>query len=53
MAANLLAAGSELIVRDADPERERRFVEAHGGRGCHGHPAALAEARPRQNTSAG
>lgn len=44
MAANLLAAGYELIVRDADLERERRFVAAHGGRGCDGDPAALAEA---------
>jgi 3-hydroxyisobutyrate dehydrogenase-like beta-hydroxyacid dehydrogenase len=44
MAANLLAAGYDLIVRDADPERERRFVAAHGGRGCDGDPAALAEA---------
>ena len=44
MAANLLAAGYDLIVRDADPERERRFVAAHGGRGCEGDPAALAEA---------
>ncbi|HXD63238.1 MAG TPA: NAD(P)-dependent oxidoreductase [Solirubrobacteraceae bacterium] len=44
MAANLVAAGYELIVRDADPEREQRFVAAHGGRGCNGNPAALAEA---------
>ena len=44
MAANLLAAGYDLIVRDADPERERQFVAAHGGRGCEGDPAALAEA---------
>ena len=44
MAANLLAAGYELIVRDADPDRERRFVAAHGGRACDGDPAALAEA---------
>jgi 3-hydroxyisobutyrate dehydrogenase-like beta-hydroxyacid dehydrogenase len=44
MAANLLAAGYDLIVRDADLERERRFVGAHGGRGCNGDPAALAEA---------
>jgi 3-hydroxyisobutyrate dehydrogenase-like beta-hydroxyacid dehydrogenase len=44
MAANLLAAGYDLIVRDADPERERRFVAAHGGRRCDGDPAALAEA---------
>jgi 3-hydroxyisobutyrate dehydrogenase-like beta-hydroxyacid dehydrogenase len=44
MAANLLAAGYELIVRDADRERERRFVAAHGGRGSGGDPAALAEA---------
>jgi 3-hydroxyisobutyrate dehydrogenase-like beta-hydroxyacid dehydrogenase len=44
MAANLLAAGYDLIVRDLDPERERRFLAAHGGRGCDGEPAALAEA---------
>lgn len=44
MAANLRAAGYDLIVRDADLERERRFVAAHGGRGCDGNPAALAEA---------
>lgn len=44
MAANLLAAGYDLIVRDADPDRERRFVAAHGGRGCDGDPDALAEA---------
>ncbi|MBV9339158.1 MAG: NAD(P)-dependent oxidoreductase [Solirubrobacterales bacterium] len=44
MAANLLAAGYDLVVRDTDPERERRFVAAHGGRGCEGDPAALAEA---------
>ena len=29
---------------DADPERDRRFVAAYGGRGCDGDPAALAEA---------
>jgi len=44
MAANLLAAGYDLIVRDADGERERRFVAAHGGRGCDGDPAAMTEA---------
>lgn len=44
MAANLVAAGYELIVRDIDLERERRFVAACGGRGCEGNPAALAEA---------
>jgi 3-hydroxyisobutyrate dehydrogenase-like beta-hydroxyacid dehydrogenase len=44
MAANLLAAGYDLIVHDADAERERRFVAAHGGRACGGDPAALAEA---------
>lgn len=44
MAANLLVAGVDLIVRDADPERERRFVATHGGRGCDGDPAALAAA---------
>ena len=44
MAANLLAAGYDLVVRDTDTECERRFVAAHGGRGCEGDPAALAEA---------
>jgi 3-hydroxyisobutyrate dehydrogenase len=44
MAANLVAAGYELIVRDADPERERQFLAAYGGRGCAGDPAALARA---------
>src|SRR2546421_376640 len=44
MAVNLVAAGYDLIVRDADPERERRFVAAHGVRGCDGDPTALAEA---------
>jgi 3-hydroxyisobutyrate dehydrogenase-like beta-hydroxyacid dehydrogenase len=44
MAANLLAAGYELIVRDADLERERQFVAAHGGRGCDGDPSVLGEA---------
>jgi 3-hydroxyisobutyrate dehydrogenase-like beta-hydroxyacid dehydrogenase len=44
MAANLLAAGYDLIVRDADPEREREFLAAHGGRGSGGGVAALAEA---------
>ncbi len=43
MAANLIAAGHRLTVRDADLERERRFVAEHGGRGCDGDPAALAE----------
>jgi 3-hydroxyisobutyrate dehydrogenase-like beta-hydroxyacid dehydrogenase len=44
MAANLVSAGYDLIVRDADPERERRFVAAHGGRGCDGDLAVLAQA---------
>jgi 3-hydroxyisobutyrate dehydrogenase-like beta-hydroxyacid dehydrogenase len=44
MAANLLAAGYDVIVRDADPERERRFAAEHGARGCDGDPTALAEA---------
>jgi 3-hydroxyisobutyrate dehydrogenase len=44
MAANLVAAGYGLIVRDADPDRERRFVAAHRARGCNGDPAALVEA---------
>ena len=43
MAADPLAAGYPLIVRDTDRERERQFVAAHGGRGCDGNPAALAE----------
>lgn len=42
MAANLAAAGYELIVHDADSERERRFVAEHGGRGCDGDASALA-----------
>src|SRR5690349_11078572 len=44
MAANLVAAGFDLIVRDADLERERQFVVAHGVRGCDGDPSALAQA---------
>jgi 3-hydroxyisobutyrate dehydrogenase len=44
MAANLIAAGYDLIVRDVDPERERWFVGAHGARGCDGDPSALSEA---------
>jgi 3-hydroxyisobutyrate dehydrogenase-like beta-hydroxyacid dehydrogenase len=44
MAANLVAAGYDVIVHDAEPERERGFVTAHGGRGCGGDRAALAEA---------
>jgi 3-hydroxyisobutyrate dehydrogenase len=43
MAANLIAAGYRVIVRDADLERERRFVAEHGARGCDGDPAVLAE----------
>ncbi|HZE04039.1 MAG TPA: NAD(P)-dependent oxidoreductase [Solirubrobacteraceae bacterium] len=43
MAANLVAAGYRLIVRDADPERERRWVAEHGGRGCGADPAGLAD----------
>jgi 3-hydroxyisobutyrate dehydrogenase-like beta-hydroxyacid dehydrogenase len=43
MAANLVAAGNDLIVSDADRERERWFVDTHGGRACGGDPAALAE----------
>lgn len=45
MAANLIVAGHDLIARDADRERERLFVAAHGGRGCDGDPAVLSEAR--------
>jgi 3-hydroxyisobutyrate dehydrogenase len=44
MAANLVRAGYDLVVHDADPERERRFVAAHGVRGCDGDRAGLAEA---------
>ena len=44
MAANLLAAGYQLIVRDADLARERRFVATQGGRACDGDPGALSEA---------
>jgi 3-hydroxyisobutyrate dehydrogenase-like beta-hydroxyacid dehydrogenase len=44
MAANLVAAGYDLIVRDTDLERERRFVAEHGARGCDGNPAVLAAA---------
>ncbi len=40
MAANLLAAGNDLIVRDADLDREHRFVATHGGRGCDGDPTS-------------
>ncbi|MBO0694314.1 MAG: NAD(P)-dependent oxidoreductase, partial [Acidimicrobiaceae bacterium] len=43
MAANLIAAGYRLIVRDADLERERRWVAERGGRGCDGDPGVLAE----------
>jgi 3-hydroxyisobutyrate dehydrogenase len=43
MAANLLSAGYEVIVSDADRDRERWFVGAYGGRACAGDPAALAE----------
>jgi 3-hydroxyisobutyrate dehydrogenase len=44
MAANLLAAGYDLVVRDLDPERERRFVVEHGARGCDGDLSELAAA---------
>lgn len=44
MAANLILAGYDLIVCDADPERERQFVAAHGARGCDGNPVVLADA---------
>lgn len=44
MAANLAAAGYELVVRDLDVERERRFVAAHGGVGCDGDVSKLAGA---------
>jgi 3-hydroxyisobutyrate dehydrogenase-like beta-hydroxyacid dehydrogenase len=44
MAANLVLAGYDLIVCDADPERERQFVAAHGARGCDGNPVVLADA---------
>src|SRR5262249_36647870 len=31
MARNLVTAGYEVVVRDADPERQERFVAEHGG----------------------
>jgi len=43
MAANLIAAGYPLIVRDTNLVRERQWVAEHGGRGCDGDPAALAD----------
>jgi 3-hydroxyisobutyrate dehydrogenase len=39
MAANLAAAGFALVIRDADPGAQARFVAAHGGT-----PAAAPEA---------
>lgn len=42
MSENLLAAGYRLIVRDADPERERRFAAEHGCPSSEGDPARLA-----------
>lgn len=42
MAANLVAAGYHLVVRDLDPERERRFAERHGAVACDGDVAKLA-----------
>jgi 3-hydroxyisobutyrate dehydrogenase-like beta-hydroxyacid dehydrogenase len=44
MAANLVLAGYDLIVCDADRERERQFVTAHGARGCDGNRRVLADA---------
>jgi 3-hydroxyisobutyrate dehydrogenase-like beta-hydroxyacid dehydrogenase len=43
MAANLIAAGYRLIVRDLDVARERQFATEHGAQGCDGDPAGLAE----------
>lgn len=43
MAANLIAAGYHLIVRDVDVRRERQFATEHGARECDGDPAGLAE----------
>lgn len=43
MAANLLAAGYEVIVSDRDLERERAFVARHGCRGCDGNLALFEQ----------
>ncbi len=44
MAANLVAAGYDVVVRDVDLGRERNFVETYGGIGCGGDEAKLAVA---------
>ena len=44
MAANLVAAGYHLIVRDLDPARERGFVDAYGCLACDGDVSKLASA---------
>lgn len=41
MCANIVRAGYDVIVHDADPERERAFADAHGCRAA-GGPAGLA-----------
>jgi 3-hydroxyisobutyrate dehydrogenase-like beta-hydroxyacid dehydrogenase len=43
MAANLIAAGYHLIVRDADVKRERQFAAEYRARGCDGDSAGLAD----------
>ena len=42
MASNLLAAGHDVVVHDADPERARAFVAERGGRVA-GGPEGFAE----------
>ncbi len=44
MAANVVAAGYDVVVRDLDLGRERHFVETYGGTGCGGDVAKLAGA---------
>jgi 3-hydroxyisobutyrate dehydrogenase-like beta-hydroxyacid dehydrogenase len=44
MSENLLAAGYRVIVRDSDPERERRFAAEHGCDSCGGDSGRLADA---------
>src|SRR5665213_1098994 len=41
MAGNLARAGFDLVVSDADPEREQRFAEEHGCAAA-GGPAGFA-----------
>jgi 3-hydroxyisobutyrate dehydrogenase len=42
MAANLAKAGFDLVLRDADPAAEERFIAAHGGTAA-ASPAAFAD----------